>query len=270
MGELLRKLDDPEIDKKRINSSDHFELVYLRHRYFRASTNPSPQRLAQFEELICNISNKVYIRNIALFKTIGFEMEDLRNIGRVHAVSFISMSGLRENPDLMAEFRVLHKKKKGQNSEPKEKDILLKEYYNMSRFLNQRLQEVAKFSGNKNTNVRGSKSEKCFYLGNPKKNPDDLELYHSPDTYGYKKITEVEFKRLTKESGEKNSSDFLTKEGRRVRAVYIQGSFLKQRDVDGTTMDPRGTAFYRSPEDSLILKEAYAEMDNRSIYKKGS
>jgi len=267
---LLRKLNDPEIDKKKINSSDHFELVYIRHRYFRASTNPDPKRLAKFEEMICNISNKIYLRNISIFKTLGFEMEDLRNIGRVNTVSFISMSGLYENPKLMAKFRILHKKKKGQDSEPKERDIFLKECYNLSRFLNQRLQEVAKFAKNKNTNVRGSESEKCFYIGDVHKNPEDLKLYYSPEVYGYEKITEVEFKRLCKENGEKNNSDFITKDGKRVRGVYVQGSFLKYKDIDGTDMDPRGTTFYRSPEENLMLKEAYAEMENKSIYKKRS
>tara|TARA_R100000951_G_scaffold115132_2_gene122226 strand:+ start:11706 stop:12536 length:831 start_codon:yes stop_codon:yes gene_type:complete len=270
VNKLIRKLNDPEIDKKKINSSDHFELVYLRHRYFRASVNPEPEELAKFEEMICNISDKIYLRNIALFKTLGFEMEDLRNIGRVHTVSFLSMSGLARNPDKMEEFIIRHKKLKGEASEPDEMDLFRKDAYNLARFLNQRLQEVAKFSKNKNTNVRGSKSEKCFYLGDSQRNPEDLELYYSPEVYGYAKISEVEFKKIQKDNDEKGNLDFLTKGGQRVRAVYIQGSFLKYKDIDGTDMDPRNTTFYRSPEENLMLKEAYAEMDNKSIYKKRS
>jgi hypothetical protein len=267
MTELLRKLDDPELDNIKINSQDHFELVYMRHRYFRKSTNPSPQRLAKFEDMICNISNKIYLRNIEIFKTAGFEMEDLRNVGRVHTVSFISMGGLQENPELMEKFRELHKKRYGQNSEPKERDIFLKECYNLSKFLNQRLQEVAKFCKVKNGNIRGTKSHKKFYIGDPGRNPSDIDLFYNPDNYGYKNITEVEYKKQVKESKTKNKTQFLNNNNQMVRAVYIKGSLLTDDDVSGTELDPRKNSFYRSPEDNLILKEYIYETENKNLYK---
>ena len=104
MSSFLRKLDDPSIDEKKINSIDYFELVYLRHRYFRKSANPDPRRLAEFEEMICNISDNIYYRNVIIFKNVGFESDDLRNIGRVNTGSFVHMSGLKENPNLMRAF----------------------------------------------------------------------------------------------------------------------------------------------------------------------
>jgi len=268
MSKLVRKLDNPETDDFRINSSDYFELVYLRHRYFRKSQNPSPGRLEQFEEMLCNIANKVYIRNIALFKTVGFEIEDMRNIARVHTVSFIHMSGLKENPELMENFTVQHKKKYGEESEPGKMDIFRKEAYNLARFLDQRLTEVARFSRNKSKNIRGTVSEKLFFVGDPLANPTDDELYYSPETYGYKKITEVDWKKITETNDEKGNRNFIDNGGKRVRAVYIQGSFLKYQDIEDTYMDPGSSSFYRTPEENLILKENYAEMDNKSLYKK--
>ena len=127
--------------------------------------------------MICNISNKIYFRNIETFKTVGMESEDLENIGRVHTVSFISMCGLKENPDKMKDFIKQHKKKYGKSSNPTEKEVFLKECYNLSRFLHQRLQEVAKFSNKKNANIRGTKNLKGFFVGNAKKNPEDINLF---------------------------------------------------------------------------------------------
>lgn len=268
MTELLRKLDDPTIDEQKLKSSDFFELVYLRHRYFRKSTNPDPKRLASFEEMICNISDKIYLRNIEIFKTVGFEMDDMRNIGRVHTVSFFSMSGLKENPEKMEKFIARHKKVKGEKSMPTERDIFLKECYDLSRFLNQRLQEVAKFAKTKNASIRGTRSFKRFYVGDPSKSPEDLDLFHDPAVYGYKKITQAQFKKEVKENNAKGKLQFLNKEKQMVRAVYIKGSYLTHEDIDDTELDPRNTSFYRNPEDNLVLKEALYEMENKSLYKK--
>lgn len=261
MTKLLRQLDNPELDEIKLNSSDHFELIYMRHRYFRQSTNPSPERMAKFEEMICNISDKIYLRNIETFKTVGFEMEDLRNVGRVNTVSFISMDGLYENPDKMEKFRKQHKKKYGEESEPKEKDVFLKECYILSRFLNQRLQEVARFCKNKNTNIRGTKSIKKFYTGDPRRNPTDVELYNNPEVYGYTKITETKFKKLVKDNNAKGKTQFLDKENQMIRAVYIKGSFLTERDIEGMDIDPRNSVYYSNPEDALIRieQELYLE-----------
>jgi hypothetical protein len=254
--ELIRKLDDTEIDNIKINSKDHFELVYLRHRYFRKSTNPTAARLGEFEEMICNISDKIYLRNITVFKTLGMEMDDLRNIGRIHTVSFISMGGIKENPDLFEQLRVQHKAKYGNHSEPGDKDIFLKEHYNLSRFLNQRLQEVAKFSKNKNENIRGTRSYRNFYIGNSEKDPEDMDLIKNYKDHGYSKITESEYKKIAKENKCKGQLRFENKEGQIVRAVYIQGSFLTSNDIDGSELDPRRNSFYRSAEKTLMIKEA--------------
>jgi len=255
MGEFLRQLDDPEIDKSKISSRDHFELVYIRHRYFRRSENPAPGRLEQFEEMITNISNKIYFRNTIIFKTVGMEKEDLVNIARVHTVSFISMGGLYENPKLMEKFTKDHKKKYGKDSEPSKQDIFRKECYNLSRFLNQRVQEVARFSKVKNANIRGTKNHKKFFVGDPSRSPTDIDLYNYPDVYGYKKITEKRFKEMVKENNVKGKKEFLNQDNEMVRAVYIKGSILTGQDVEDMGIDPRDNSYYRDPEEEMVMRE---------------
>ena len=265
MSKFLRQLEDSSIDERKIGYKDEIELVYLRHRYFRKSTNPTPERLAVFEEMLCNISNKIYLRNIEVFKTVGMEMEDLRNIARVHTVSFISMDGLPENPDKMEKFRKQHKNKYGQESEPKARDFFLKESYNLSSFLNQRLQEVAKVSKSKNANIRGTRSYKRYYIGDASRSPSDIDLFEDPKLFGYKKLTEVQYKKEVKANEGKGKSSFLNQDGQMVRAVYIKGSFLTVSDLDETAIDPRKNFYYRNPEDTLILKEMFKEIEEHDI-----
>jgi hypothetical protein len=265
MNEMLRKLNDLSIDQKKISSSDNFELVYLRHKYFRRSTNPSQERLNEFEEMICNISNKIYYRNIMIFKIIGFEEDDLRNIGRVNTVSFISMNGLKENPKLMEKFILEHKSKFGEKSSVTDKDIFLKECYVLSKFLKQRLYEVANFCQIKSASIIGDKMKKTFFLGDPSKNPNDEDLLMSPKSFGYKKITEMEFKRLQKENNSDSKTDFLTKEGKVARIVLKNPDFLAAKDFYINVSDNESLL---DPEEIMIQKENFLLMKKLSVKNK--
>ena len=253
MSDFLRKLEDPVVDsKKKINSNDYFELVYLRHRYFRKSANPSPERLQEFEEMICNIADKIYYRNIMIFKVIGFESEDLKSIGRINTISFISMGGLKENPPLMEKFLIDHKNKYGKDSEPSRKDVFRRECYNLAKYLNQRLQEIAKFCEVKSANIIGDKLKKNFYLGDSGKTPTDDSLLVTAESFGYKKITEVEYKKLIKENSPKDKLNFITSDGMAVRAVHKRPDYSILKDF---YEDSQYNECNLSPEDILIERE---------------
>lgn len=266
MVDFLRKLEDPEVEQKRkINSNDYFELVYLRHRYFRKSTNPSPERLAEFEEMICNISDKIYYRNIAIFKITGFESEDLKNIGRVNTVSFISMGGLKENPHLMEKFIHDHKEKYGKESEPTDRDIFLRERYNLAKYLNQRLQEVAKFCQVKSSNIVGDKARKSYFIGSPGKDPSDEDLAMIPEAFGFKKIKEAHFKKIFKDLKILDKTHFLTPEGQVVRIVYRNPNYLAIEDFYKENSDNESNL---NPEELMIRRESLVKNKKLSSRKK--
>jgi hypothetical protein len=256
MTKFLRELDDPEIDKKKINYRDYFELVIMRHMYFRRSENPAPGRLEQFEEMVVKISNKIYFRNIETFKTVGMEPEDLQNIARVHTVSFISMDGLYENPDKMEKFTEKHKKIFGKDSNPKKSDVFKQECYNLKMFLNQRLQEVAKVSKSKNSNIRGTRSYKKYFIGDGSKNPSDMELINNFSAYGYKRMKGIDYEKSVKENNSRGKLSYIDKDGNTIRVVYVKGSFLTQEDINGKDIDVTRGSFYRTPEDNFLIKES--------------
>ena len=256
MSDFLRKLDDPEVDgKKKINSNDYFELVYIRHRYFRKSTNPEPERLREFEEMICNISEKIYYRNIGIFKIVGFDSDDLKNIGRINTVSFISMSGLKENPKLMEKFVFDHKHKYGDKSEPSKRDIFRRECYNLAKYLNQRLQEIAKFCEIKSANIIGDKAKKIYFIGDQDKNPSDDSLLMSPESFGFKKIKIKKFKQMLKDLQPLSKTSFLAPDGQVIRIVHKKPNYLAIEDFYTNNLENESNL---SAEELMIKKEEMA------------
>lgn len=252
----LRDIPDSEtVDNMKIDCQDYFELVYIRHRYFRNSTNPKPERLAEFEEMICNISYKFFSKNYQLFNEVGFEIEDIRNIARIHTISFISMGGLIENPDKMKDFTKRHKKKYGKNSEPGKMDIFRKECYDLARFLNQRLQDFVRNCKSKNKNIRGTSNEQIYFIGSAKRNPSDIELAKYPEVYGYEKISKKRYKELQQKNNAKDKMKFMHNNNQIVRAVYLTGEHLSVSDIKDIGLDPRDNLYYGNPENNLIKLE---------------
>lgn len=266
MADFLRKLDDPEVEnKKKINSNDYFELVYIRHRYFRKSTNPEPERLREFEEMICNISDKIYYRNINIFKIVGFDGDDLKNIGRINTVSFISMSGLKENPSLMEKFIIDHKNKYGEESTPTKRDIFLRECYNLAKYLNQRLQEIAKFCEIKSANIIGDKAKKIYFIGKQDSNPSDDSLLMFPEAFGFKKIKINKFKQMFKDLKPLTKTSFLTPEGQIVRVVYKKPNYSAIEDFYTSNSENESNL---SAEELMIQKEELAVAQKLASKKK--
>lgn len=252
-------------ESDRITYEYFFELIYMRHHYFKKSKNPEPERLMEFEEMICNMSSKFFFKYQNFFNQMGFEFEDIKNISRVHAVSFISLSGLKENPEKMKDFIKMHKKKYGKNSMPNSKDIFKKECYNLSCFLKQRYQELIRFSKSKIKNIRGTVDVKKFFIGDPKKNPTDLELIEDCERHGYKKITKERYEKILKETQPVNKKSFLDKNKKCVRAAYVYGKNLSYEDIKYTKLDPRNNSYYGNPEDTLIDMEEKEEKLTKAL-----
>lgn len=261
MKGFLRNLEDEELNNKsKIKSSDNFELVYMRHKYFRKSSNPSEERLSQFEEMICNISDKIYYKKVMIFKTTGFEMEDLRSIGRINAVSFISMSGLKENPSLMKKFIKDHKSKFGQDSMPTDRDVFLRECYNLSKYLNQRLYEVVRFCEIKNKNILATRSKTHHFMGPTNTPVKDDVLIRNPEKYGFKKITKKTFNELAEKNGYEKMSTFPIGEDKIVRSVTVRldlsslNNFYSENCYNELSLNPEEILLARENEQLSIEK----------------
>lgn len=253
MKGFLRNLEDEELNNKcKIKSLDNFELVYIRHKYFRKSSNPSEERLNQFEEMICNISDKIYYKKIKIFKTTGLEIEDLRSVGRINTVSFISMSGLKENPSLMKRFIKDHKNKFGKDSMPTDRDIFLRECYNLSRYLNQRLYEVVRFCEIKNKNIIGTRAKTHYFVGPSTVSVKDDLLLRDHKSYGFKKITKKTFNELAEKTNSLKKEAFFISPDQIARSVTAK---IDLNSLDNFYSENCYNELSLSPEDILLARE---------------
>jgi hypothetical protein len=234
-----------------------FELVYLRHKYFRKAKTPTTERIQPFDEMVDNIAGSIFTKNIEVFRIFGMELEDIQNIGRCHVVSFIGMQGLYENQAIMDKFILKHKSIYGQDSMPTKHEIFKKEAYDLARFLKQRLQECANFCRNKNRNVIGTKHTQTGYLcitDSPKEVNDD-NLMANPEYFGYKKMTKTALDKEIKANKSRGKSLFKTQDGTLIRVVTQTLRPLNYNDVNGSALDYRDTLTLKDPEELMIMAE---------------
>lgn len=241
-----------------VKISDAFELIYLRHDYLRKVGNPAPGRLEEFEDIVTNMSKLFFAKNQAHVKMIGMELEDIQNIFRVFVVSFIGMSGLYENPDKMSNFVKLHKKRFGQESEPTKQDVFVKERYDLSRFLRQRMKNlIDKFKNSKKAkSITGYIREKTCIVANKKaQGVEGLSSLEDYKKHGYSKISKKKYLQEVSLSKVPNKNDFVNKEGKHFLVVYEDNNFLTEDFIIGSDLDPRNNMYLRDPEEEYMIAE---------------
>jgi hypothetical protein len=253
--------------KKNLSAKDSFELIYLRHDYFRKVKNPAPGRLEEFEEIVKNMSKLFFAKNQTSVKMIGMELEDIQNIFRVFVVSFIGMSGLYENPDRMEAFNRSHKAKNGEGSILSKDDIFKKERYDLARFLRQRMSDflVKITESKKSTGITGYVHKKIYLMSSEKKqNFSNDILFMSYKKLGYKKINKKTYLKAVLENSPNCKNDFITKKGAHFKIVHIDDNFLTEQLIESSDLDPRNNMYLRDPEEEyLIAEEKFYSKQNK-------
>lgn len=80
---------------KKIHSKDEFELCYLRHQYLRkVKINPHEEQMKPYYGIIRYFAKRTFFTYYGLFQLVGFESEDLINIGKIHLVSYLGLYSL--------------------------------------------------------------------------------------------------------------------------------------------------------------------------------
>lgn len=85
-------LDRGTKSAQRISYHDDYESVYLRHQLFRRTPNPTASRLAMVEELmpiVRRTAAKAQFQFRTPLNSMGFHLEDLVSIGRMHTIAFL-------------------------------------------------------------------------------------------------------------------------------------------------------------------------------------
>jgi hypothetical protein len=255
------RVSRPIAGQKKINHKDSFELCYLRHKYIRRSRyNPTPEEMKPFEHIAYHLSMNTYKRYGNLFSSVGFEFEDVFNIAKVHAVSFLGLFAMQRMPDKYADFVKLFESI--QDRKPMKRDILDKNQANFTLFLKQRMEDVVRVCRQKVRNIKGLPSDEYYYYYGPNPPPKSLRLLvKNHEKYGFRKLDVSVFKTIKRKAGLIHSMyfDFA---GSYYIAIPIGKPFLTLKDLAGANLDPRDNIHNMNPEERLLRVEEGREWDS--------
>lgn len=263
----MQPISRPTAAKKKIHSKNEFELCYLRHKYIRkAKFNPSEVQMAPYMGIIINLAKHTFYTYFNLFRLVGFDLEDVISIGKVHLVSFLGLFSLEQMPHKYVEFLQIYDKKN--NKSPNDDQILDKNKANLTMFVKQRMEDLVRICRQKGRNIKGLPTDEFYVFYGPFEPPSDSRIIlEDYETLGFKKIDIATFKSIKKRQGIKSNRPFKFA-GYWYIAVPIDKRNLSMLDFTGAGMDPYDSIHNKTPEELLIMNEKENEFQSKlSIFK---
>jgi len=255
---FIRKVSENIDVNEKIDYHNSFELVTLRWKYFLKSPNPTTEELKDLKPIVEKVSKKLYNRFINVFTTVGYTVEDIISLGNCHAVNYLGVFALEVNEKKRESFIAGYRKRNGEDTYPEPIDFKRKNMYDLSKFLNQRLEEVGKVCFQKNRSIRGTgETFKVFSSNNPIEGTD-LNIIESPEKFNYQEITIKKYNEIRKEIKADKGSSFEYKE------LYIKAISITAKDI---TVDQyydfldNSSEFSRTPEGMLLSLEDKAHTE---------
>lgn len=263
-------VERPEASKHKIHSRDQFELCYLRHQYLRrVKFNPTATDMAPYTQIVTRQAKNTFYTYENLLKMVGFELDDLIAIARIHLVSFLGLYKLNKVPKKYEEFLdVFHKRN---NCEAQPDDIESKDRANLTIFMKQRMEDVVRVCRQKARNIKGMPVEEFYVFYGAKKPPKDLRLLmEDHEKYGFRKLDMGSFKSIKKKNNIKNNDEAFKFAGYWYIAVPLEKRSLGLLDFTGAGLDPYDSIHNRNPEELLFDKFEEDEYERKKAEFKSS
>lgn len=259
----------PPADAKKIHSRNEFELCYIRHQYFRrVNYNPKLEDMKPYSRIIEYLSRNTFYTYRYLFATVGMELDDVTNIGRIHMVNFIGLFeiGPEKNVDKYKEFCNIFKAKN--NASPGIDDLVGKNKANLTMFMKQRMEDLVRICKQKAKNIKGLQVDEYIPFYGTQPPPEDIyKLLKNNESYGYKRLDNVAFKAIKKRS-KANIKEPFQFAGIWYVAVPLEQRSLTALDLSGAGLDPYESEHNKNPEQLLFRKEEEIRFDkNRKMFK---
>jgi len=224
----------PLPEDRRINHKDHFELAYMRWRYFMRSPNPDPKLLKKFEPLIKKVSQQAFGRFRPLFRATGMDISDIENVARVQLVSYLGLFSIEHNVSNFKKYKQDVITRLGRA--PTIQEIQEKDLNNMAAFISQRLLDMSRVCQQKNKRMVGEQFTYAMFklIGPENVKATDYDLMMNPKLHGYKRLSQdelVKVKRLVKRK--MNSSERFIVDGKTYRLVYETKPRINLEGIEG-------------------------------------
>ena len=257
------KIERPQAEKRKIHSKNEFELCYMRHQYLRRVTyNPTQADMAPYEKIITHLAKNTYYMYKNLFNLVGFDVEDVINIARIHLVSFLGLYKLDKVPHKLVDFLEVHWKK--HIREATESDIENKDRANMTMFLKQRMEDVVRVCRQKARNIKGMPVEEFYVYYGPKRPPkDSRSLLDNHEKYGFKKLDMGSFKTIKRRMKIKSNDEPFKFAGSWYVAVPLDKRNLTLLDFSGAGYDPYDSIHNKNPEELFFDKLNETEFEEK-------
>lgn len=264
----------PQADKGKIHSRDEFELCYLRHQYLRKTTsNPTQSEMKPFEAIAVHMARNTFYTYKNLLAIVGFELEDVINVSKIHLVSFLGLFTLDKMPEKYKEFVDNYFINNGQD--PNEHQVLDKNRANCTLFVKQRMEDLIRVCRQKARNIKGLPAEEYYFYYGQSEPPAFLrDLIGSHEQFGYKKLDTAVYKSIRKKVKVEDGPVFKFN-GNYYIAVPTDQKHLQVTDLIGAGMDPYDSLHNMSPEqiffaaeDRAVWERRQEEFDNRPVESK--
>lgn len=266
------KIERPQADKKKIHSKNEFELCYMRHQYLRRVTfNPTEADMQPYQQIISHQAKNTYYTYKNLFMLVGFDVEDLINIARIHLVSFLGLYKLDKSPEKYQNFLEVHLRKK--DREANAEDVENKDRANLTLFMKQRMEDVVRVCRQKARNIKGMPVEEFYSYSGPNEPPQEtIELLEEHQKYGFKKIDNAYYKSVKKRHKKlQQEMKIIEVVDDRYKPFIFAGTWfvavpldkrnLTLLDFAGAGYDPYDSIHNRNPEELFIIQQSEDEFE---------
>lgn len=256
-------IERPPAEKRKIHSKNEFELCYMRHQYLRRVTyNPTAAEMAPYNQIVSHLARKTFTMYKNLFVLVGFDIDDVINIAKIHLVSFLGLYKLDKVPHKLIDFLGLHWKKN--ISEATDADIENKDRANLTMFMKQRMEDVVRVCRQKARNIKGMPVEEYYVFHGPKRPPKDRRLLlENHEKFGFRKLDMASFKTIKRKMKIKSHDEPFKWAGHWYVAVTLEHRNLTLLDFSGAGYDPYDSIHNRNPEELFFDKLRETEFEEK-------
>jgi hypothetical protein len=243
---------------KSLNYKDNFDLLCLRHGYFK-KIKSNKADIKKHEKITVITGKKMFLKYQYSFESVNFTTEDVISICRVYTFIFMSLYSF-DNEETLNKFQ--KRFLKINNRYPTEKELEDVERNNLIGFIRQKIGDCSMLCERKAKNIR-AKEQTTIFIKETQKSKVHCEkatTYNYKDL-GYRKITKKEFKKIAK----KDPVDFKDDNGFKALVLnsYDFGISYQQYPIIDDIIANNQTEYTRNPEEMFLIKEKDVFFNNK-------
>ena len=241
-----------------------FEDVYLRQDCMKRTSELNTDYLVEFRKIIDVTAALMYRKYERYFSLMGFNLDDAISISNLYAMYYMDLYSIRNVDKERIKFTEDFVRRKG--FKPTDEDFYKAEKSHLINFLRQKLRYCHQiFIRKSKLNGYYHKTIKLAHTENSVE-ADDLLLLEDYAKYGYRKVTNEEYKEAKKRAKEYGHEMLSDTDGFEIFTVHAEYDKVYTMDND-SLMDKLDKSYTPSIEDKVIeIEEDSEATEMRNLY----